>query len=740
MNKRLGLLFPALLGALGLFVCRNLWLGHGIVYAPQSDAIESGVGLKSVLARSLREDGRWALWNPSMNSGAPAHASPQSMYDFPLDWAYLFLPIDRANNLAYLLAVLLAGGGMYALGRRLYEYPESAFFAACAYMLCHRALFMIRTGWGSALDAYALTPLMFFSLDRLVERPRARRAVELGAVGALGLCQGFTQGAYYAALAAAAFCVWNLRRAPERRRRFALAGLAAAAVLAVLLSAPDLLPRAEFARLSTRVNASGEFISFKAPTPSDLKTLLDPTQGAGDEPWERSFYFGLWLYPACVFALWKNGRREAPLAAAAGAIALIAWAGPAQRLCVALLPGFSLFRFHARALLLGQFVLTVLAGRGVDAALRDGSANSCRRFALCWAAVAAVGFAAAAAWSSPALAAASCGPAIAAALLAARGRADAAAIALLCLLPLADGWSLAPTTRPLAEIFPEQTFYAGLRRDAQPGRIAVVGRSAIPYGAASYLGIDMINGYSGLNLKSYEDYFAVLQYGNVRAIPRTPLLWTDFTALSRLDLLRGLDTEFIVGSKNLPGLEALGFRPVGRWTDVPVFHFGAGVSPETVYLWKDSRPLGPAYFAESLSSVSSDAESLTALAAGAGGRRAAVFGLARSTDSVGLAGGAARLVRRGENDYSYRVDSRGENYLILSQAWYPGWQAFLDGRETRVYRTNHALIGLFVPPGAHDLELNMTSPSLRLGLALFALGAAAAAALGALPDRFGGSA
>ena len=57
------------------------------------------------------------------------------------------------------------------------------------------------------------------------------------------------------------------------------------------------------------------------------------------------------------------------------------------------------------------------------------------------------------------------------------------------------------------------------------------------------------------------------------------------------------------------------------------------------------------------------------------------------------------------------------------------WRARLDDRELRLYRTNHALLGCFVPPGRHELSLEMTSPKLRLGLLLFVLGGAALAIL-----------
>jgi uncharacterized membrane protein YfhO len=97
--------------------------------------------------------------------------------------------------------------------------------------------------------------------------------------------------------------------------------------------------------------------------------------------------------------------------------------------------------------------------------------------------------------------------------------------------------------------------------------------------------------------------------------------------------------------------------------------------------------------------------------------------------TLNYAGGTARMTRRGENVYEYQVDSAGSNFLILSQVWYPGWRAALDGRAVPLYRTNHALLGLVVPPGRHALKLEMTSPALDAGLVLCVLGLSLTAAL-----------
>jgi hypothetical protein len=718
--KRDRVLYPFLLLVLGLAFGHALWLGGGVVYSPHSDIVAYLIGAKSVFLKTLRGgEGSYPLWNPAVNCGTPAHAQPLSANFYPLHWLYLLLPLERAVNWIVLLDVLGAGLAMHLLGLRLFKERAAAFACAAGYMLCFRSLAMIHAGWFAALDMYALTPLLFWSLDRLVEIPDRRRAAELGGVLALCLLQPFVQGFYYALLGAAAFVAYRL---PARRT---LTALASAGVLGLLLSAPDLLARLQFMSLSTRVHFDYGFFIHLAPTWRDLKTFLDPLQTGRVEFWESNFYFGLWAYPPILYACWKKSRANRALIFSCATLLILCFDTPLLKLAYAAVPGFKLFRFHARLLLLEQLAVLVLAGRGLDAALEE---KSSRAFASTWAAVSLLGLAAAALWKSPTLALSSSCLAAAALLFAVQKRVRPASIALLALLPLLDNsWRLAPVTARISDLFPDQAFYRPLKRQALNGRVVVIGRNVIPYGAAGFLDIDMANGYEPLNLKDFEEYFDVLKYGGIRA-RRTPVVWTDLESIAKPDMLRALDVEYIAAGAPQP-LERLGFEPAGRHDDVPVFDFYEGMIRAPVYLWKDRRPLGPAYFADAVRPVASEEDSLAALASTDSVRIAHVLGLDRPAGTLDFSGGTARLTRRGYDKYAYEIASRGRNFLILSQIWYPGWKARLDGREIALYRTNHALLGCFVPPGPHALELEMTSPALRLGLLLCALGTALAAFL-----------
>jgi len=688
-----------LLLLIGIGLLYPLWTTGDIVYSRDSDIIAEHVGIKTIERESVAE-GRFPLWNPSMNSGTPAFANPQSMYLFPFDLLFLALPIGIATNLVILLNFLLAGAAMFLFCRRHFRHPAAALLAATAYMLSHRFLAMIYAGWLPKLSMFALTPLLFWACDLVLERPTRRRSAVLALVGAITLLQGDMQQLYYAAVAAAAWIALRLAAAGWRRSGATLSGLALGGLLAAMLAAPALLPRLEFAALSTRTEPSFAFLLQGAPAPSDLLTFLRPHDRTPDGDirdgfWENNFYFGCWMAPLWILAAWGRHRRAALALAAGIAVAVfLCFDTPVLRALYEHFPGFNLFRQSSRILFLAQFFAAVLAGLGVDAGL-----------------------------GLPRL-----GP-----------RLGAALAGLLLLAPVLDfalreGRLIA--TAPLAAALPRNVFDAALDRRHNPGRVLAIGREPFPnlgraallYGTAAWHGIDLVNGVGSLELRSYIEYFIVMEYGTTAALPHHPLGWTDCTQIARPELLRALDARYIVGDPALD-LASIGATKVWQSPANPVFVFFAGVESIPLAVWRLKHPLGPAYFATAVHPVDDEAGSLRALARSASARDAWVFGIGAAADHLDFSGGAASFLERGYNRYRYDVASAGNNFLILSQVWYPGWRATLDGAPLALYRTNHALLGCVVPPGRHELTLEMTSPPLRHGLWAAAVAAVATAVL-----------
>jgi len=63
-------------------------------------------------------------------------------------------------------------------------------------------------------------------------------------------------------------------------------------------------------------------------------------------------------------------------------------------------------------------------------------------------------------------------------------------------------------------------------------------------------------------------------------------------------------------------------------------------------------------------------------------------------------------------------------FLVLHDQFYPGWKAFVDGVETKVYRADYVLRAIGLPAGQHTVEFvfEPTSYLVGRGLSLATLG------------------
>jgi hypothetical protein len=73
------------------------------------------------------------------------------------------------------------------------------------------------------------------------------------------------------------------------------------------------------------------------------------------------------------------------------------------------------------------------------------------------------------------------------------------------------------------------------------------------------------------------------------------------------------------------------------------------------------------------------------------------------------------------NQIRLRVDTPADAYLVLSEVWYPGWHATLDGRSVPVLRANYAFRAVRLPPGQHEVEFTFAPRSWRMGLIISGL-------------------
>jgi uncharacterized membrane protein YfhO len=80
-------------------------------------------------------------------------------------------------------------------------------------------------------------------------------------------------------------------------------------------------------------------------------------------------------------------------------------------------------------------------------------------------------------------------------------------------------------------------------------------------------------------------------------------------------------------------------------------------------------------------------------------------------------------------------------WLVLTDAWYPGWEATLDGEPAALHRADVLFRAVYVPAGSHRVRLVFEPASWRAGAAISVMGwvafaIAALASLGRMRGRW----
>jgi len=64
------------------------------------------------------------------------------------------------------------------------------------------------------------------------------------------------------------------------------------------------------------------------------------------------------------------------------------------------------------------------------------------------------------------------------------------------------------------------------------------------------------------------------------------------------------------------------------------------------------------------------------------------------------------------------VNLISDGYLVLSEHYYPGWKAYLDGKRTSIIRANYLFRAIRIPKGKHKVRLLFRPESFYMGLVL----------------------
>jgi hypothetical protein len=341
--------------------------------------------------------GSWPVWDPYFAFGQPMAANPGFQVFYPWTWLNLLLTPPSFYTAYATSHVLLAGVGLLLLGRRMGLSAAASLAAAAVWMLSGPLLSLVDL-WQHLAGA-AWMPWVLLAADRALAAPALRTTVAWGLAFTAQVLSGSVDMTALTAFLVLVLVSLHLDRnellGPANRRRAAAAG--GSALLALGLAAAQWVPAAELLRDSTRAELREGYGTFWSVPPLVLIQCLLPVFPQdlplgnearqalydGREPYLGSLYLGLAGVPLVVAALAGPRRRlAAALAAAAAGACVIALGRHAvvYSLALWLAPPLGIFRYPVKAMILVALAWALLVGLGVDA-LRERPEGK-RRLAL----------------------------------------------------------------------------------------------------------------------------------------------------------------------------------------------------------------------------------------------------------------------------------------------------------------------------------------------------------------------
>jgi len=709
----------------------------------------------------LRE-GKLPLWNKHVFCGYPYLAEIQTAIFYPPNMLFFVKDIARAINWSFILHVFLAGLGVLLFLRDLRLTPAARLcgglsFAFSAPVICH-----ITAGHLSNVNTIAWIGFIFWALYRLYTHKQTGYALLLGLFFACQITAGHIQYFFYTALAAGAFAAalfcHNWKTAGPRHASLFAVRLATAGILALGLSAVATAPAIEYARLSSRHALTYEFCGDFSFPPENILSLVMPeffgnffnTLYVGRFYfWEMCGYAGLIALILALVACSTRGgageRKHIVFFALLGLSSIILALGaytPVFRLLYDWVPGFNMFRGNSKFIFVTAFSVAVLAGIGADRILvRDTAFFRTRRTVLLAGMVIIASLTALFAvlrmddffyWKKiivlmqpqtmyepsfnpldPALISRSYAQALAQGLR--------AGLLILCLcgtvilrngtlrrtallgILIFDLWSFGAKYLIMfdARVFElNPRLAAFLKSDPQPFRIVSPG---LPSNSGMLSKIENTEGYGSSVIADYRDFINESQ-GASGIKNRFEHSAFRITLLNKFTDM--LNAKYAVVPRHTSPADSAGVTTVYADTKIAVLRLNNALARFFFVTKVDVLPhnkvlerIGKSYFHPQETA------------------------LIEEDPPFELTGGentGARIAIRtyGPEHIALDVENSAGGLLVVSDTFYPGWQAFVNGRREKIYRTNYLTRGVFLRAGNNRVEFRYRPASVAYGAAV----------------------
>jgi len=677
------------------------------------------------------------LWNPYLYCGMPFAADSQSGLFYPINLLFFLLTPSFTYRTVELMAVFhffLAGAFMYILLRSLQSggqanlHRSAALAGAIAFMFSD--LFVTHFGNLNMIAVAAWLPLIFLFYHRAVVEGRPALAALAGIFLGMAILAGHIQITLFILLTLALYTLYEgTSRASKSLLRSLTHHLLPCYLLAFCFSALFLIPALEMATHTVRARMSYQEASRYSLPPAGLVGLLIPGffgRGPGGfwGPWDRveAGYIGVLPLILAGFAVLLKRDGFARFLAGLAAFSLLLAMGQHTILhgWLYLLPGFDKVRAPARFIYIMDFALAILAALGLDSLLRPLNCRGrvlfsrlLRTLSWFWGGTVLIG-----------------GPLACYAVLTtqvwkpARYRNIVSAFNGFVFFVLL-------LTASLTLLHMRLHHWVG-RRTLSLLAVGLITVDLLSLGAYVELGHrDVTSGFNHPEaiafLRSDRSFYRIDSKTDVGEVwqPDTGLLHGigDVWGVYNPSLLADYDRYWgYLGSRSAPLYDFLNAKYVigskkveldwGKF--VPVFD---GDPKVNIYLNTKALPRALLIHKAVLASSQEEAFALIHKPGFDPARTVVVEG-GEPLDATARGEETVDIVAYSPNEVRLDVEAAGEGYLVLSEVYYPGWRAYVDGQRVPLLRANYAFRAVHLSPGHHVVHLAFEPTSWKVGLGI----------------------
>ncbi len=730
---------------------------------PRSDQYIAGYAFREFAAASLKAGQGFPEWNPYLFGGMPYIAAMHGDIFYPTFLLRLVLPTDVAMTWGFVLHLWLAGMATYAFLRVAGVSFGGALVGGLAYLMSGPIASYASPGHDGKLFVSALFPVVLLLLHLAIRERKQWSWGALALVIGLAVLSPHPQLLEYLLLAGASYGIYLLRargatgvRVDARTAWIDTAKGIGAAAIGALIGMVQFWPVREYVRWSPRAAggvSSGydHAISYSFPPEELINTALPQFSGILDQYWGRngihfhSEYLGIGVLALAGLAFARDTRRSLTWYLAGLLVVSVLWAlggyTPFYQLIYAVVPGSTFFRAPSTIIFIAAFAVSALAGLGAERLLDRGCPS---RWMLGWPIFGAVlgllalsgglanfgnavtggqryelilenaGALAAGAVRMLVLLAAVVALAVGVARGRLRGR---TALPILGLLVVGDLWIVERQYWPFSErasvLYASDVTVDFLKRQREPARVLALnlGEGAAPRDpflrgdALMTHRIRGVLGYHGNELGRYQKLYGADEGMKQVANP-------NFWALS--------NTRFLLTSASKPVFPGMTLAAG------PVRNAAGSI----VYLWKMPGDNPAAWVTPAIVKATDEQALATVLDARFDVRTVAVFESDAPVVSVPLKElprpiaitVAATAWQPGKIALTLSAPAPAGSALMVSENYYPGWRALVNGQPVTASRADVSLIGVPLPAGATQVELTFASDTVATGKRLSLLG------------------